>query len=52
MEVGPGDVIYTPPFFWHHVETLGEEPDRKGDGLVNKAVMWSAGKGWLQELGG
>jgi len=26
IEVHPGDVIYTPPFFWHHVETLGDEP--------------------------
>lgn len=21
--VGPGDVLYVPPFYWHSVETLG-----------------------------
>lgn len=24
--LNPGDVLYTPPFFWHHVRTHDEEP--------------------------
>jgi hypothetical protein len=26
VTVGPGDVLYTPPFWWHHVETACDSP--------------------------
>ena len=26
VEVGEGDVLYTPPFWWHHVETTSDGP--------------------------
>lgn len=25
--LGPGDTLYTPPFWWHHVSTLHGDPD-------------------------
>ena len=26
VELGPGDVLYTPPFWWHHVRTHDDGP--------------------------
>eukprot|EP00967_Tisochrysis_lutea_P157211 scaffold318490_cov32-Tisochrysis_lutea.AAC.2 len=26
IELRPGDVLYTPPFCWHHVETSSDTP--------------------------
>jgi uncharacterized RmlC-like cupin family protein len=26
VELRPGDVLYTPPFCWHHVETTADGP--------------------------
>jgi len=28
--LGPGDTLYTPPFWWHHVTTLGCDPGGGG----------------------
>ena len=47
----PGDMIYTPPFFWHHVRTHDDEAaisvlipfDMRPDEEVHECHLWSGG---------
>ena len=39
IDVGPGDVLYLPPFYWHHVETLS--PSISLSTLSHQNVMYS-----------
>ena len=36
VQVGPGDVLYTPPFWWHHVETM---PATESEGVDAISVL-------------
>ena len=34
----PGDVLYTPPFFWHHVRSIAGDDEGEGEGEGDDGV--------------